>query len=322
MERRVILKRADGCVILECMLPVDAPLKQVWEQVQGSEETHHLIFRGQLLSGEWLTLAEVFGDVGAPIVYVVPKKSRESLKPAPVTPQSELKSRSAPQVPSAQHAVGSGETLDEPKCRICFMGEIQEDRLFRPCLCRGSVGLVHTGCLNAWRERAENPELYFKCANCGYEYRIARASFARLLSSERFVTLVAGLHLISTIGLVSCLSLALFPQEASDFLFGVLEYDPPDVEYPFVRHVLFGMCCVGLVGFAIHLAELIEMIRSFGTVESAFALGLTLTANGGRGIRVFAACGLAVVFKLLFKSSERFSRRLLSRFGERVLEVE
>ena len=52
------------------------------------------------------------------------------------------------------------EEEEERVCRICFAGE-DAGRLFSPCLCRGSMGLVHVDCLNEWRSMSRNPRSFY-----------------------------------------------------------------------------------------------------------------------------------------------------------------
>lgn len=38
----------------------------------------------------------------------------------------------------------------ELECRVCRMGGEDDRPLYNPCLCSGSIGLVHQDCLEAW----------------------------------------------------------------------------------------------------------------------------------------------------------------------------
>ncbi|KAH8922512.1 hypothetical protein BT69DRAFT_1350840 [Atractiella rhizophila] len=75
--------------------------------------------------------------------------------------------------------------VDEPQCRICFGGEDAElGRLISPCLCRGSIGLVHVTCLNEWRRASPTTQSYFECPQCHYHYRLERTRIAGLAESK------------------------------------------------------------------------------------------------------------------------------------------
>lgn len=84
-------------------------------------------------------------------------------------------------------ARSSTPTRDEPEeerlCRICFSGE-ESGRLFSPCLCRGSIGLIHVDCLNQWRNMSRNPRSYYGCEQCGYQYNLERTRAAVFLERE------------------------------------------------------------------------------------------------------------------------------------------
>ena len=81
-------------------------------------------------------------------------------------------------------------------CRICFSGEEDgakgADRLFSPCQCRGSQGLVHVRCLNHWRARSRNNASYFTCNTCHYRYNLERATWAKRIEDPRLYTWISG----------------------------------------------------------------------------------------------------------------------------------
>jgi len=323
--KTVLLKDVKGCVLCETVFPTNAALSHVRKAAaeRMSSNAVTLVFRGEVLEDdEWLTVEEVFGKYGKPIIFVVSKDKSRSARQEPQNASVPSTPSITPSQPIPRPARPLDESEEPGRCRICYSTEsTPSDRLFRPCLCRGTVGLVHVSCLNAWRERPENPDAYFRCANCGYEYRLARARFAQLLSSEEYAAVGTIVTLISVIALVSVVSWAIIPLTLSNRFFDLMEWDPPDDEYPQLRHVVFGASCVGLAGFLIHLSEMIAFVRDHGTMESMFAFGLGLIANGKRGLRIFAFCGLAVAYRLMFRECDRLIRRLFAAFGERVLEV-
>ena len=87
-------------------------------------------------------------------------------------------------------------------CRICFSGEEDgakgADRLFSPCQCRGSQGLVHVRCLNHWRARSRNNASYFTCNTCHYRYNLERAAWAKRIEDPRLLAAVS-LFIVSVI---------------------------------------------------------------------------------------------------------------------------
>ena len=40
--------------------------------------------------------------------------------------------------------------IDSRECRVCRSNSEDGRPLFTPCLCSGSIGLVHQDCLEAW----------------------------------------------------------------------------------------------------------------------------------------------------------------------------
>lgn len=43
----------------------------------------------------------------------------------------------------------------ERECRVCRCGEEPGQPLYTPCMCSGSIGLVHQTCLEAWLEHSK-----------------------------------------------------------------------------------------------------------------------------------------------------------------------
>jgi len=80
------------------------------------------------------------------------------------------------------------------QCRICCDDTDGDgnERLFRPCLCKGSLAYVHVGCLDTWRRTSANPQSRWRCDVCRHEYAFRSAFGAdrlfvsRVLSSPCF----------------------------------------------------------------------------------------------------------------------------------------
>lgn len=58
-------------------------------------------------------------------------------------------------------------------------------RLIRPCKCKGSSRYVHEGCLSQWRhaDPSYGRRNYWQCPTCGFQYRLERVTWGRLISS-------------------------------------------------------------------------------------------------------------------------------------------
>jgi len=67
---------------------------------------------------------------------------------------------------------------DEKQCRICLQEDDDPnspwDRLFRPCLCKGTMAYVHGRCLDQWRRHSVKASSMYRCDQCGYEYQMSR----------------------------------------------------------------------------------------------------------------------------------------------------
>jgi len=77
--------------------------------------------------------------------------------------------------------------LEAKTCRICFGGELEDPelgRLFSPCVCRGTSRFVHVACLAAWRQSSANQTAFYRCGQCGWEYRFARTKIAGLATNR------------------------------------------------------------------------------------------------------------------------------------------
>ena len=63
----------------------------------------------------------------------------------------------------------------ELECRVCRCGPEVDRPLYHPCLCSGSIGLVHQDCLEAWLKHANKD----KCELCSTTY-----TFEQVYSSD------------------------------------------------------------------------------------------------------------------------------------------
>lgn len=246
-----------------------------------------LVFRGRVLPKE-----EDFAAYEVPVVYVV-----RGASPA-VTTATEVEE-------------------EELRCRICYSEEnLPGDELFRPCKCRGSMGLVHRTCLNAWREHPANPAALSQCVNCNYRYQIQRSWFHALFTdADQFAIAFTVAFLLLIVCLMSLCSFLLVPDALTNRVFRVVEWEPASA---WERHLAVGLGCVGLAGFAVHLNDAVQMVRHR---EHLVGVGLMMLTNGGKVVRVFCLSGLAVAFHLLFTRCQQWSRRMFTRLGEHILPV-
>lgn len=90
---------------------------------------------------------------------------------------------------------------NEKQCRICLQEDDNPnsplDRLFRPCLCKGTMAYVHGRCLDQWRRHSVKASSKYRCDQCGYEYQMSRLGspiaieVARVVKTEWFCQLAS-----------------------------------------------------------------------------------------------------------------------------------
>ncbi|KIJ68530.1 hypothetical protein HYDPIDRAFT_125170 [Hydnomerulius pinastri MD-312] len=71
----------------------------------------------------------------------------------------------------------TGYPEQEKQCRICFDGDESDPslgRLFKPCLCTGSISYVHVKCLQRWRLSSTSHNAFWSCPQCHFNYHFAR----------------------------------------------------------------------------------------------------------------------------------------------------
>lgn len=105
----------------------------------------------------------------------------------------------------------------QKECRICFDSEeTPENKLFRPCLCRGTQAFVHEECLNQWRLTTHNSSSFYACPTCGYRYRIDRIWYSHFFTHKATISVITFLFIILAI-----LFVAYFIKTAAFLFFGV-----------------------------------------------------------------------------------------------------
>ena len=72
---------------------------------------------------------------------------------------------------TSEHSDDEGNVLDEPECRICFIGS-ENENLIHPCLCSGGYKYVHRSCLERWRDNNRGTIKYHECEVCQEPYTV------------------------------------------------------------------------------------------------------------------------------------------------------
>ncbi|KAK2461980.1 hypothetical protein APHAL10511_006443 [Amanita phalloides] len=86
---------------------------------------------------------------------------------------------------------------EQKQCRICLEGTNAEPtlgRLIRPCLCKGSIRLVHVKCLQRWRTTSASKSAFYSCPQCHYQYRFVRTRVVGIATNP---VIVGGISALS-----------------------------------------------------------------------------------------------------------------------------
>ena len=115
---------------------------------------------------------------------------------------------------------------EEKMCRLCFDGAESnplKGRLFRPCLCSGTMKYIHIGCLNTWRAMAPNDRSYYRCDQCQYLYNVHRAEWTRILEDKRTIYTISAILLLIAIVIVGLLT---FKLPIANYVWDLIEWHP------------------------------------------------------------------------------------------------
>ncbi|OLQ00129.1 ERAD-associated E3 ubiquitin-protein ligase doa10 [Symbiodinium microadriaticum] len=96
------------------------------------------------------------------------------------------------------HAMDSKDVQEQNEdkiCRICLEGELEDDELLAPCLCRGSSKYVHRGCLDSWRISGFDPKTVTHCGTCKAKFRLEEPSDAKGAEREVWTEIAVALYL-------------------------------------------------------------------------------------------------------------------------------
>lgn len=211
-------------------------------------------------------------------------------------------------------AASADDGADRPTCRICYAGS-EAGRLFSPCLCSGTMGLVHVNCLNEWRTQSANPRSFYTCEQCGYSYRTQRTAAADALQSDWCVLLASTLVLG---GLVA--AGAAVPGQPEEWLYQAAAWSPrSDFTWwgEWCDRLVAGAMLPAVLGFAYEVRERSRRDSIQGTLA---LLAIVNVAQAQLGPGLLAAC-FAYFWCKLSGQIRGLAKTLLVRFGEAVLEV-
>ncbi len=108
-----------------------------------------------------------------------------------------------------------GEPAQDPSsrvCRICTLSEeeVPDQKLIRPCSCKGTQEFVHIKCLNRWR--ATSAAASTKCPVCKFQYRVTRGPVANFVLSDAGAVVIT-LFAVMVASLLCGWLLSLLPRE-------------------------------------------------------------------------------------------------------------
>ena len=208
-------------------------------------------------------------------------------------------------------------------------------RMLRPCKCKGSQKYVHEECLGAWRRQDPlQKRNYWQCPTCRYQYSLQRLTWGRWLSSTlaqlvlTMAILVVGMFVLGFVA-DPIINLYLDPISTITTAGGptgslIFEDEPAT----WTEHFVKGLASLGLLGFAKFLLTLspwhwfnMRGTGVMGGVRSGGGMG-----NTGRdrlqGLNWIAiVVGVATVMYAVWKGVRAFSRRVLEKAGEKVMDV-
>ena len=249
---------------------------------------------------------------------VEPTQEREPSAPFPVP------------APNASSRAEDEDESDAPTCRICYgTHDEPDDRLFTPCKCKGSVAKVHEECLTAWRLSSANPKSYYRCEQCLYEYDVQRVTWAKYVTSVAFAR--AATIAAMAVGALSCGVLVVFGYAAvfstphqpriEDYFSRIFPFLRETAAYGFFpRIAATGVVALGVLSFfATQVVKLVSLLRNDGRVGGGFFF--MLSSGMSTQWRIFALVGLVMAYNDLYTFVTVKVRVLLSRLGERIVEV-
>ncbi|KAF2639250.1 hypothetical protein P280DRAFT_454423 [Massarina eburnea CBS 473.64] len=203
--------------------------------------------------------------------------------------------------------------------------EDESGRLLRPCLCKGSSKFVHEACLQAWRhgDPSYGRRNYYQCPTCGFSYRLARLGAGRLVASaaaQIIMTVMIMIAFVFVLGFIADPIINLYLDPWGTLMPWVSSskyYYDEDGPTTWYEHFAKGIASMGVLGF---LKVLIASPFSY------FRIG-GRARNTGRDRYeqiswVIILIGVGTFLLAVYKGTRAWSRRVLEKAGERVMDVQ
>ncbi|CAK7198919.1 hypothetical protein SEUCBS139899_001587 [Sporothrix eucalyptigena] len=240
--------------------------------------------------------------------------------------------------------------------RVRYISESPEDgRLISPCHCKGSQKYVHEGCLQAWRlARPMAERNYWKCPTCGFEYRMQRLSWGRMISNKvtraLLTLLVFGLTLF-VLGFIADPLMDLWVDPSGVIMDTFLDLGDFDTDDDFLaqvhealhtedgggslanivepaswwEHFLKGFFSLGIVG-VVKTFLVVSPFTWFNLRGAGLGRGRRRAAGGGRGRYdsmgwIFILVGAFTFLGAAWKGISYVSGRFLEHASERIIDI-
>lgn len=204
-------------------------------------------------------------------------------------------------------------------------------RLLRPCRCKGSQKYVHEECLSAWRfQDPLQKRNYWQCPTCSYKYRLERLRWSAWISSgiaQVALTLLIFFTGMFILGFVADPIINLYIDPVTTIAHAgagptgslIFEDEPPT----WTEHFIKGLASLGLLGFAKFLLTLSPW--HWFNMRGGFYSGGGRAGTTGRDRLnqiswITILIGIATVLYAVWKGVRAYSRRVLERAGEKVMD--
>ena len=186
---------------------------------------------------------------------------------------------------------------------------------------------VHVECLNDWRSQSANPQSFYRCDQCHYEYNVERTKWAAILESERVIRAVAAAVLLAATALGAAL---LGPLHAASHFFRLVAFDPYNAHHA-GRHVAALWCwqldalvsgLLAVAAFGVYVAVR-DAYLAHRHMNQSWLVGLVtaLATHDVRIYRVFFCFGGMAASRATVGAVESATKHLLTKWGTMILEV-
>ncbi|WEW57047.1 hypothetical protein PRK78_002506 [Emydomyces testavorans] len=211
-------------------------------------------------------------------------------------------------------------------------------RLIRPCKCKGSSRYVHEGCLSQWRhaDPGYGRRNYWHCPTCGFQYRLQRVTWGRLISStssQMLLTVLILLLVMFVLGFIADPIINLYV-DPYDTIASAAFWDE-DAERnvtsagkaaTWAEHFMKGLASLGVLSFLKVVFALSPWqwwnLRNSGLLGGGGRRAGTTGRDRAASISwIVIVIGVATFLWGVYKGVRVWSCRLLERAGQRVMDV-